>query len=155
MSYLRIFVHIVWRTHDNFPALSRGKRDVLFKHIVSSATMKHIHVIAIGRYVDHVHCLVSMGHDQAMSKVVQALKGESSRWANMNNLFRHHFKWAEEYYACSVSHFMLPKLIRYIARREEHHARFTWNDEVERFLSENGFVGNAKSSCYRDSPDQD
>ena len=138
MSYIKIMVHVVWRTYNNTNTLDRETRSILFDHIQDYARSRRIYVIAIGGYVDHVHCLVSLSHDQSIAKVVQYIKGESSHWANKQGIFPGRLVWGEEYYAGSVSHSVVPTVIRYIANQEEHHRQLTWSEEVEQLRVEYG-----------------
>ncbi|HTH54463.1 MAG TPA: transposase [Cyclobacteriaceae bacterium] len=99
MSYVRIMVHAKGRE----PLLIKEKRDALFDHIRKNARAKDIYIDSIGGYVDHVHCLISLGGDQNIAKVIQLLKGESSFWANKEGMINPKLAWASDYFAASVS----------------------------------------------------
>jgi putative transposase len=103
MSYVKIMVHAVWRTKFNQPVLEKSTREILFAHIRDNARKKEIYIDTLGGYIDHVHCLVSLGSEQNISKVIQLLKGESSYWANKEKLINPKLEWAEDYYASSIS----------------------------------------------------
>jgi REP element-mobilizing transposase RayT len=85
------------------PLLIKEKRDALFDHIRKNARAKDIYIDSIGGYVDHVHCLISLGGDQNIAKVIQLLKGESSFWANKEGMINPKLAWASDYFAASVS----------------------------------------------------
>lgn len=72
-------------------------------HIRENAREKGIHIDFLNGYLEHVHCLVSLGTDQTLEKIMQLIKGESSFWINKNGLTKTHFAWQDEYFVASVS----------------------------------------------------
>ena len=139
MPLVKVWIHLVWSTKDREPLLSAETRIQLFGHIRENARAKGIFVDFIGGYTDHVHCLVSLGTDQTISKIMQLLKGESSHWINKNNLCRGRFEWQDEYFAVSVSESVLDKVRDYIAGQEEHHRTRSFAEEYEDFIKKAGF----------------
>ena len=132
-------IHLVWGTKDREPVLIGEKRKILFDHILANAKEKKIHIDTLGGYTDHVHCLLSLGGDQTISKVAQLIKGESSFWANQENLILPKLIWAEDYFAASVSESAVQKVRDYINNQEEHHKKITFAEEYEKFLKGYGF----------------
>ncbi len=83
MSWVRIWVHIVFSTKNREPILKSDEtRKQIFQHIKQNAKEKDIWLDCINGYLDHMHCLISLKKDQTISKVVQLIKGESSHWIN-------------------------------------------------------------------------
>ncbi len=76
---------------------------------------------AINGYVDHMHCLISLGREQTIAKVSQMIKGESSHWINEKSLTEERFEWQDDYWAASVSESDIPRLIQYIKNQDVHH----------------------------------
>jgi putative transposase len=139
MSYIKIMVHCVWGTKNREAILTPEKRVQIFGHIRENAKKKEIYIDTIGGYLEHVHCLISLGGDQSISKVMQLIKGEASYWANQNKLFRYNFEWAEDFFAASVSESALKKVRNYILNQEEHHRKMTFTQEYEKFIDRYGF----------------
>ena len=139
MAYVRIWVHTVWGTKNREHILQKDNRYSLFEHIRNNAKEKEIYLDFINGYTDHVHALISLDAEQNISKVMQLMKGESSYWANKNNLFQHKLYWADEYYAVSVSESMIDIVREYIKNQEEHHKRKTFAEECEEFMTKYGF----------------
>lgn len=106
MPYIRAWFHLVWPTKNRHPFLKHTIRKNVFDHIRSNAKLKGIHLDCVNGYTDHIHCLISLSADQALSKVVQLIKGESSFWINREKLCSEKLQWQEEYFAVSVSHSM-------------------------------------------------
>ena len=72
-------------------------------------------------HLDHVHCLISLGIDQNISKVVSLIKGESSHWINQEKLVPGKFAWQDEYFAVAVSESNVRRVQEYIRNQELHH----------------------------------
>ena len=141
MPFISVYIHFVWRTKNGFPFLnSSSLRQVVWQHIKENAALKGVFVDYVSGYSDHCHCLVSLTHDQTISKTMQLIKGESSFWINKNNLCNSKFDWQDEYYAVSVSKSILKNVREYIVNQEEHHKKKTFNEEVDEFVSKYGFV---------------
>jgi REP element-mobilizing transposase RayT len=139
MPLVKVWIHCVWSTKNRQPLLSEEIRLKVFQHIRRNAGEKGIFIDFIGGYVDHVHCLVSLGTDQTIEKIIQLVKGESSFWINRNKLCREKFAWQDEYFAVSVSESLIDKVREYIKKQEEHHRKQTFKDEFEAFLVKAGF----------------
>lgn len=142
MSYIKITVHAVWSTKRREPLLIQDKRNLLFHHIKENARTKGIYIDTINGYLDHVHCLISLGSEQTIAKVIQLIKGESSFWANKENLFDYKLQWSDDYFVASVSESSLNKVRDYIKNQEEHHKKVSFKEEYEKFLSSFGIQYN-------------
>lgn len=139
MSWVRIWVHIVFSTKNRVPFLKTTEiRQILFQHIKENARKKDIYLDCINGYNDHVHCLISLGKDQSMSKVVQLIKGESSMWFNKQKLIAEHFSWQDDYWAVGVSESHLSVVRNYIYNQEEHHRIKTFKEEIKVFTEKYG-----------------
>lgn len=75
---------------------------------------------AINGYEDHLHCLISIGKDQTISKIAHMIKGESAFWLNKSRMLNDFFSWQDDYFAVSVSESQLSKVINYIHNQEKH-----------------------------------
>jgi REP element-mobilizing transposase RayT len=139
MPLVKVWLHFVWSTKDRHPYLKDEIRAKVFEHIRQNAKEKGIHIDFINGYLDHVHCLISLGIDQTLSWIMQSIKGESSFWINKNKLTKMKFAWQDEYFVVSVNEDTLPSVRRYIAKQEDHHKTISFEDEFEGFLKRAGF----------------
>lgn len=135
MSWVRIWVHLVFSTKEREPFLDHSElREKVFRHIKTNAAEKEIWLDCVNGYQDHVHCLISLTKDQSISKIAQLIKGESSFWINKNNLTEAKFVWQDDYWAVSVSENHLEQVRKYICAQEEHHSKESFTTEVEEFM---------------------
>jgi putative transposase len=140
MSFVNIWVHVVWGTKRREPLLEKSERYEIFNHIRGNAKSKGIYVDFINGHADHVHCLISMNAKQDIATIMQALKGESSFWVNnKTKLLKHRLEWCEDYYAVSVGASGLDSVREYIKNQEVHHSKKTFTEECEEFMRVYGF----------------
>ena len=94
MPYVKIYIHLVWSTKNWKPHLdSEELRKKVWQHIKENAKEKNIFIDHINGHKDHCHCLISLGSDQTIQKIVQLIKGESSFWINKYQLTKQKFEW--------------------------------------------------------------
>ena len=120
--------------------LAKEIRQQLFTHIRENARAKGIFLDFINGYIEHIHTLISLGGDQSVSKVAQLLKGESSHWANQQQLMPTKLEWQDEYIAVSVSDSVVDTVREYIKNQEEHHRKKSFAEEYDEFLKGYGFA---------------
>lgn len=139
-AFVKVYIHFVWSTKNREPYLdSKELRQTVWTHIRDNAKEKGIFIDFINGYADHCHCLISLGFDQTIQKVMQLIKGESSFWINKNQLTNSKFGWQDEYFAASVSESMVDKVREYIKNQEKHHSKKTFQEEYDEIISKYGF----------------
>ena len=141
MGYIKIWVHLVWTTKNREPILTRESRRHIFSHIRENAEKKGIYIDFINGYLEHVHCLISLGSGQNIDKILMLLKGESSYWINHNKIFSKKFEWQNEYFAVSVSESAVAKVRNYIKNQEKNHKKKSFNEEYQEIMRKYKFNG--------------
>jgi REP element-mobilizing transposase RayT len=114
-------------------------RNKVFQHITHNAEKKDIWLDSINGHNNHVHCLISLGREQSISKVAQLIKGESAFWINQNRLIKGRFVWQDDYWAISVSERHLQFVREYIRNQEEHHRTKSFTEEINEFMKKYGW----------------
>ncbi|MBO9690045.1 IS200/IS605 family transposase [Chryseobacterium sp.] len=140
MAFIKIYIHLVFSTRNRDPFLNTFDiRLKVWKHIKEYATERGIFLDMINGYSDHCHCLISLGSDQNIEKIVRLLKGESSYWINKHQLITGKFSWQDEYFAVSVSESMIETVRNYIKNQEKHHQKKSFNDEYKEIIEKYNF----------------
>ena len=139
MSFVKIWIHLVFATKNREPWLKKEFRYDLYKHIAKNCLEKEVFLQAINGYADHLHCLISLGKDQNIAKISQLIKGESSFWINKNNLVSEKFSWQDDYFAVSISESQVETIINYIKNQENHHSKKSFQEEVDEFMTKYGW----------------
>jgi hypothetical protein len=81
-----------------------------------------------------------------MSKAIQLLKGNSSKWIRETFPKMRTFAWQEGYGAFSVGISAVDATVAYIRKQPEHHRRRTFYEEFATMLRKHGFE-------YKSMPD--
>lgn len=139
MSFVKIWIHLVFATKNREPLLKTELRHELYKHIAQNCLDKGIFLKAINGHNDHIHCLISLGKDQNIAKISQLIKGESSFWINKNNFVQGSFAWQDDYFAVSISESQIDAVVNYIKNQEIHHKKKSFESEVNDFMSKYGW----------------
>ena len=140
MSFVKVYIHFVWSTKNRIPYLETLEiRKAMWQHIKENAVKKEIFVDYVNGYNDHCHCLISLGTEQTISKIMQLTKGESAFWFNNQKFILDKFQWQEEYFAVSVSESAIDKVRNYIKNQEAHHNKKSFQEEYEELIEKFGF----------------
>ncbi|RLD40299.1 MAG: IS200/IS605 family transposase [Bacteroidetes bacterium] len=139
MPFVKIWIHAVWTTKNRIPFFHQEIRQEVFKHIHQNALEKGIYMDIVNGYSEHVHCLFRLKNDQAISKVLQLIKGELSFWINRQKLMKSKFQWQDEYFAVSVSESQVDTVRNYIRNQEDHHKKKSFKEEYDEFIQKYGF----------------
>ena len=87
---------------------------------------------------DHVHVLIGLKPNMALSDLVREMKSSSSTFINDKKWVKGKFNWQEGFGAFSYGHSQLDDVIRYIQNQETHHAKKTFKQEYVEMLRKFG-----------------
>lgn len=107
----------------------------LWRYVAGLAHAKDIHVVAAGGTANHLHLLILLPQTITLSKAMQELKANTSRWLRET---ASKFQWQEGYGAFSVSQSQREMVARYIANQKEHHRKRTFEQEFTALLQKSG-----------------
>jgi REP element-mobilizing transposase RayT len=131
-SLARVLVHLVFSTKNREPFLAAEHRQRTFAYLGGTLNGIACPAVVIGGMADHVHLLFVLGRTMALSKVVEELKKESSKWAKDH--VHSSFYWQKGYGAFSVSPSNVEQVKAYIEHQEEHHRTMTFQEEFRALL---------------------
>lgn len=135
MPYTKVLIHFIGATKNREHLISNELKPLLLNHIKENSIKKEIFMDAINCVSNHIHLLVSLGTEQTIAKTAMLIKGESSFWANKQDLLKSKFEWQDEYIALSVSYSAIDKVRAYIFNQETHHKKKIFAEEYEGFLN--------------------
>src|SRR5581483_1558350 len=118
-SLARVIVHLVFSTKNREPFIAAEHRPRLFGYLGGTLNGIGCPVIAVGGVADHVHLLFVLGRTVPVSKAVEEVKKESSKWAK--EVIHPAFYWQQGYGAFSVSPSNVEQVKSYIETQEVHH----------------------------------
>jgi putative transposase len=134
-TYAQIAIHIVFSTKDRAKLIPKDFQPRLWSYAAGICKNDKIFVHAIGGMDDHIHLLIELPPILALAKAVNALKSNSSRWANEEGF---PFAWQQGYAAFSVSGSNVPAVVRYIQDQESHHKKMSFETEFIALLKKHG-----------------
>jgi putative transposase len=126
-SLARVLVHLIFSTKNRAPLITPDRAERTFAYLAGTLNAIDCPVVAVGGAADHVHLLFVLGRTIALSKAVEELKKESSKWAKEH--VNPAFYWQNGYAAFSVSPSNVDKVKAYIADQAKHHEVMSFQDE--------------------------
>ena len=136
-THSRIWIHLVWATHNREPCLDTEKSKQLFDFMIDKGKQEGFPFEKLFIRPEDVHALIDLPTNKTLSAIMQVIKGSSSYWLN-ENLFRSHFSWQRGYGAYSVSASKLERVKTYIANQDIHHRKTTFTEEYNKWRKEYG-----------------
>lgn len=135
-SFNSCLMHCVFATRERRPFLTAAIRERLWPYLGGIARENGMKALAIGGVADHAHLLLSLPTAISISKAMQLLKGNSSKWLRETfpELRRDDFAWQEGFGSFSIGVSGMTDTIRYIQAQEKHHRLRGFREELEVFL---------------------
>ncbi|QDS92865.1 Transposase IS200 like protein [Roseimaritima multifibrata] len=124
-----ILLHVIFSTKYRKRYLAEHWQDELFGYIGGAVKDHKGSLLKAGGIEDHVHLLLRIHPEFAISKTLQLIKTNSSKWINEQRKIRGKFHWQRGYGAFSVSQSMADTVRKYIANQKEHHQQQTFETE--------------------------
>src|SRR2546430_509446 len=125
-------------TKEGHKIISAEPQPKLWAYMAGIARNQGFEAMIIGGGKDHVHALLLLPPSLPLSKAIQVLKGNSSKWLNETGAAGNKFSWQEGYGAFSVSASQTADVIRYIENQVAHHAHKSFEEEFVEFLTKYG-----------------
>jgi putative transposase len=133
-TFSQIYIQVVFAVQGRQNLISSEWKEELYKYITGIVTNHGQKLIAIGGVADHIHILIGFKPNFEISKLVQEIKANSSRFINKKQFVRGRFSWQEGFGAFSYSRSQLDTVIRYIENQEKHHLSKSFRKEFTEFL---------------------
>ncbi len=92
--------------------------------------------IKIGGTSNHIHILNTFSRIISISKMLELVKKDSSKWIKTKGNDLKNFYWQNGYGAFSVSQSKVDIVKTYIENQKEHHMNKTFKGEYREFLKE-------------------
>ena len=122
-----MMLHLEWVTKYRYKMFGKiNYKNLMEACVRRSASRNNIKILEIDVQPEHIHCVVEIGFSMSVSKVLQFLKGGSSRL-----FFQFHEKarlryprghlWSRGKFASSVGFVQLDVVRNYVRNQSEHH----------------------------------
>ena len=137
-SLSKLFVHIVYHIKTTSVTIRKEDRAALYAYMGAVIKDKGSIPIIINGVGNHVHILCVMSKNIALAKLVEEIKGNSSRWIKTLHPYYKDFAWQGGYGGFSVSASIHDRTKKYIENQEEHHKKKTFKEEYRILLKKYG-----------------
>ncbi|MBN2102570.1 transposase [bacterium] len=136
----QIWIHAIWSTRDRLPLMKKNFRTQLDTYLRYKLQEMGCLVRIINGTVDHMHALFQLPHERPLTRLMDHIKGESSRWINQQRFLQTPFSWETGYCALSVSGSVVPRVEAFIRDQTLLHQKMTFDQEYRQFLTKCGFI---------------
>lgn len=133
-TYTQIYIHIVFAVKGRQSLIPKQHKAELHQYIIGIIRRKNQTLIQINSMPDHIHILVGITPDTAISNLVRDIKAHSSKFINKKQWIVGRFEWQVGFGAFSYARSQLDALIQYIENQEKHHRRKTFREEYLEIL---------------------
>lgn len=123
------YLHIVFSTKHRKPWIDKEIAEPLYGYIGAICNELDCTVVKVGGYYDHVHILIRLSKNIALTKLMTEVKANSSKWIKTQGSKYAGFYWQSGYGAFAVEPKRVDSLIQYISNQHEHHANKTFQIE--------------------------
>jgi REP element-mobilizing transposase RayT len=134
-SLANILLHVIFSTKNRSPFIDPEIEGELFPYLASICRACGSPSHAIGGTENHVHIACSLSRTLTVSKLLEEIKRNSSKWIKTKGAQFRSFAWQNGYGAFSIGESQLVNLKGYIARQREHHRVKTFQEEFREFLT--------------------
>ncbi len=120
--------HIVFCTKYRYRILT-GQVGIRARELIREVCVtNYVDIVSGSLSPDHIHLLLSVPPSLSVSKIVQYIKGKSSRklleeFEHLKKRYWGQHLWARGYFVVSVGNVNTEDIQRYIEQQEEHHKK--------------------------------
>lgn len=136
--HTQLLFHIVFATKNREKTIVYEQKQQLYAYIWGILKNNHCHLYRMNGVEDHIHILTHIHPTISVSNLVKNIKVASSMWIKEQSLLPNFTSWQEGYGAFSCSYKDKDRLIDYIKNQEQHHKKFSFEDEYKTLLEEYG-----------------
>ena len=135
-SLSKLYVHIVFHIKNNDVLIRAEDEKELYAYIGGIIKANEACPIKINGTENHLHILTTMSKNISLSKFVEEIKRNSSRWIKSKGDYYNFFAWQGGYAGHSVSQSKVQIVEKYIENQKGHHKKETFQEEYVKFLRE-------------------
>ncbi|WP_445712553.1 IS200/IS605 family transposase [Flavobacterium sp.] len=128
-TYSQMYVQLVIVVKFREALIQKAWKEELYKYITGIVTNKGQKMLRINGVENHIHMLLNIQPNIALSDLMRDVKANSTKWINDQGFCKHSFRWQEGFGAFTYSISQLDNVIKYIDKQEEHHKTKTFKSE--------------------------
>jgi REP element-mobilizing transposase RayT len=130
MSFTNHNYHVVFSTKGRAEMLKADVMPRLVEYTGGIVRQLDGQLLAANGPSDHIHLLLILPPTQAVADTIRTIKTNTSKWLHETFPDLRDFAWQDGYASFAVSHSIVPKVITYICKQQDHHAKLSFRDEL-------------------------
>jgi REP element-mobilizing transposase RayT len=134
IDYNNLYTHFVLTVFERQRNIPEKNRVRIEKYITGIVNRNKSKLYAIFANPEHVHLLLSRSPEIGEEELATIIADSSESFINENHLSTVTFRWQQSASAFSVSKSHVDKVCKYILNQPEHHKKYSYADEYEKFL---------------------
>jgi putative transposase len=128
-TYSQIYIQVVFAVQGRESLIDSRNQEEIYKYITGIVRNKDQKLIVINGMSDHLHLLIGLKPDIALSDLIRDIKASSSKFINDKKWVKGKFRWQEGFGAFSYGHSQLDAVVRYIQKQQQHHESRSFKSE--------------------------
>lgn len=137
-TYTFLGTHFVFSTKNRVACIDDNIKERLFPYIGGIIKELGGVLISINAMPDHIHIYAYMPKTCSVSKFMEVVKGNSSKWIHKTFPEKRDFSWQEGYGAFAVCKSLEKTVVQYILDQENHHRKKSFKEEFIEILKKHG-----------------
>ena len=133
-TYSQIYIHTIFAVSGRMNLIRNEWKDELYKYMTGIIRNNGQKLITINGVLDHIHILIGLKPDMALSDLVRDIKSNSTNFIIEKKYLKYKFSWQKGFGAFSYSQSQLNVIANYIQNQEKHHKRKTFKEEYLEIL---------------------
>jgi REP element-mobilizing transposase RayT len=133
-TYSQLLVQVIFAVKGRQNLILKSWKDELCKYITGITSNKNQKMLCINSVRDHIHILIGLKPDVAISSLVRDIKNNSSNFINERKFVSGRFAWQTGFGAFTYSNSQLDRVVKYILNQENHHLKKSFKEEYIEFL---------------------
>ncbi len=150
-TFTFIGMHFVFSTKNRIPLIDNIMNERLYAYIGGIIREISGKLIEINAMPEHIHFYAYMPKTISVSKFMEIVKSNSSKWVHATFPEKNNFRWQEGYGAFSLSKSAEDAVIQYIRDQQEHHRKKSFQEEFIDFLYQFSFLKNSYQCFFQDA----
>ena len=126
----RMLVHVIFSTKERRNLITPEIEPEMHAYLGGICRNLESPALAIGGTENHVHLLISLSKNLALSDLMMALKKDFSKWVKTKGDTFRDFYWQNGYGAFSIGESQVLAVREYIHGQKERHQTATFEEEL-------------------------
>lgn len=122
-TYSQIHIQLIFAVKFRDAIIQNDWKEELYKYMTGIIRNNNHKLLSINGMPDHIHILIGLRPNQALSELVNQIKSNSSKGINDKRFLPVRFEWQKGYGVFSYGKSQIPVVINYINNQEIHHQK--------------------------------